>query len=90
MLSSFRALILTTAFSSVLAVTVGGFDDGGTTLVSAMMVSRGLEFPLSSTLELNSFASQMFLGNENSIYILDKAENNAAQINGHPAWGALW
>lgn len=32
----------------------------------------------------------MFLGNENSVYILDKAEDNAAQINGHPAWGALW
>jgi len=33
---------------------------------------------------------QMFLGNEDSVYILDKAEGNDAQINGHPAWGALW
>jgi hypothetical protein len=32
----------------------------------------------------------MFLGNEEKMYILDKAEGNAAQINGHPAWGAVW
>jgi hypothetical protein len=63
------ALLFSTAFSSVLAATVGGFDDGGNTRVSAMM---------------------MFLGNEDSIYILDKAELNSAQVNGHPAWGSLW
>ncbi|EGN94265.1 hypothetical protein SERLA73DRAFT_62449 [Serpula lacrymans var. lacrymans S7.3] len=32
----------------------------------------------------------MFLGNEEKVYILDKTEGNAAQINGHPAWGAAW
>lgn len=32
----------------------------------------------------------MFLGNDEKVYILDKAEQNAAQINGHPAWGAVW
>jgi len=32
----------------------------------------------------------MFLGNEQKVYMLDKAEGNAAQINGHPAWGAVW
>lgn len=32
----------------------------------------------------------MFLGNEEKVYILDKAEGNAAQINGHPAWGSVW
>lgn len=32
----------------------------------------------------------MFLGNEEKVYILDKAEGNAAQINGHPAWGSAW
>jgi hypothetical protein len=32
----------------------------------------------------------MFLGNEEKVYILDKAEGNAAQVNGHPAWGAVW
>jgi hypothetical protein len=33
---------------------------------------------------------QLFLGNEDKVYIIDKAEGNAAQINGHPAWGAVW
>jgi hypothetical protein len=32
----------------------------------------------------------MFLGNEEKVYILDKAEGNSVQINGHPAWGAVW
>ncbi|KAF8154722.1 glyoxal oxidase N-terminus-domain-containing protein [Crassisporium funariophilum] len=32
----------------------------------------------------------MFLGNEEKVYFLDKAEGNAAQVNGHPAWGAVW
>ncbi|KAG6333443.1 hypothetical protein ID866_5645 [Astraeus odoratus] len=35
-------------------------------------------------------AMMMFLGNEEKVYILDKAEGNAAQINGHPAWGSVW
>ncbi|KAF5340317.1 hypothetical protein D9611_007805 [Ephemerocybe angulata] len=52
-----------------LAVKVGGFEDGGNTLVSAMM---------------------MFLGNDEKVYIMDKAEGNSAQVAGHPAWGAVW
>ncbi|KLO09513.1 glyoxal oxidase [Schizopora paradoxa] len=32
----------------------------------------------------------MLVGNEQKVYILDKAEGNAAQINGHPAWGAVY
>ncbi|KAF7984141.1 hypothetical protein HWV62_16788 [Athelia sp. TMB] len=32
----------------------------------------------------------MFLGNEEKMYMLDKAEGNAVQLNGHPAWGAVW
>ena len=32
----------------------------------------------------------MFVGNEEKVYILDKAEGNAAQVNGHPAWGAVY
>lgn len=87
MLSSFGALVLASTFTSVFAVTVGGFDDGGSTLVSAMMVGRGSHY-LVSNLKLRCL--QMFLGNENSLYILDKAEMNAAQVNGHPAWGSLW
>jgi FlaG/FlaF family flagellin (archaellin) len=35
-------------------------------------------------------AMMMFLGNEEKVYILDKTEGNAAQIDGHPAWGAAW
>ncbi|KAF8635140.1 hypothetical protein AX15_000524 [Amanita polypyramis BW_CC] len=30
----------------------------------------------------------MFLGGEKNVYILDKTENNAARINGHPAWAS--
>jgi hypothetical protein len=32
----------------------------------------------------------MFVGNEEKVYFLDKAEGNAAQVNGHSAWGAVW
>ena len=32
----------------------------------------------------------MFVGNTEKVYILDKAEGNAAVINGHPAWGSVW
>ena len=32
----------------------------------------------------------MFVGNKDKVYIIDKAEGNAAQINGHPAWGSVW
>ncbi|KAL4063440.1 glyoxal oxidase [Scleroderma citrinum] len=35
-------------------------------------------------------AMMMFLGNGEKVYILDKTEGNAAQINGHPAWGSVW
>lgn len=32
----------------------------------------------------------MFLGNEEKVYILDKAEANKAMAGGHFAWGAVW
>ncbi|KAJ6584865.1 glyoxal oxidase N-terminus-domain-containing protein [Mycena capillaripes] len=35
-------------------------------------------------------AMMMFVGNDQKVYILDKAEGNEAQIDGHPAWGAVW
>ncbi|KAJ7697676.1 glyoxal oxidase N-terminus-domain-containing protein [Mycena rosella] len=35
-------------------------------------------------------AMMMFLGNDNKVYIIDKAEGNAAQVAGHPAWGSVW
>ncbi|TFK24023.1 copper radical oxidase variant A [Coprinopsis marcescibilis] len=68
MLSSLLALGLASAAPQAFAVTVGGFELAGSTLVSAMM---------------------MFVGNEEMVYIMDKAEGNAAQINGHPAWASV-
>ncbi|KAF8347453.1 glyoxal oxidase [Amanita rubescens] len=35
-------------------------------------------------------AMMMFLGNEEKLYILDKTEDNSAQIAGHPAWASVW
>ncbi|TFK16812.1 copper radical oxidase [Coprinopsis marcescibilis] len=35
-------------------------------------------------------AQQLFLGNANTVYFVDKVENNPTQINGHPAWGSEW
>jgi hypothetical protein len=32
----------------------------------------------------------MFLGNSQKVYMIDKAEGNAPQINGHPAWASVW
>jgi hypothetical protein len=63
----------------------GSFADGGNTQVSAMMVcsTRLIVEP-----PYNSW--QMFVGNSKKVYILDKAEGNEAQVNGHPAWGAVW
>lgn len=31
-------------------------------------------------------AQQLFLGNDQKVYIIDKTQNNEAQVNGHPAW----
>ncbi|KAF9451542.1 copper radical oxidase [Macrolepiota fuliginosa MF-IS2] len=35
-------------------------------------------------------AMMMFVGNEEKVYIMDKAEGNEARIGGHPAWGSVW
>ncbi|KAJ7179173.1 glyoxal oxidase N-terminus-domain-containing protein [Mycena filopes] len=35
-------------------------------------------------------AMMMFLGSNDKVYIIDKAEGNAAQVNGHAAWGSVW
>ncbi|KAJ7175744.1 DUF1929-domain-containing protein [Mycena filopes] len=66
---SLVALWLAVLLDPARASLAGTFADGGTTMVSAMM---------------------MFVGNAEKVYILDKAEGNAAQVNGHPAWGAVW
>lgn len=37
--------------------------------------------------ESGASAQQLFLSNSGKkVYIIDKAENNPAQVNGHPAW----
>ena len=33
---------------------------------------------------------QMFVGSNDKVYILDKAENNPTQIDGHPVWASIW
>jgi len=48
MFSVLGTLSFTSALASVFAATVGGFDDGGSTLVSAMMVSREATYTLHS------------------------------------------
>jgi hypothetical protein len=35
-------------------------------------------------------AQQVFLGTADKVYIVDKAEDNPQQINGHPAWASEW
>ncbi|KAJ2915272.1 hypothetical protein MD484_g5153, partial [Candolleomyces efflorescens] len=35
-------------------------------------------------------AQQLFLGNQDTVYFIDKVENNPTQINGHPVWGSEW
>lgn len=35
-------------------------------------------------------AQQLFLGDDHQVYIIDKAENNPTQINGHAAWAAVY
>ncbi|CAL1710769.1 unnamed protein product [Somion occarium] len=66
---SLLALGLAAATPAVLSQKPGSFEDGGDTLVSAMM---------------------LLLGNDEKVYILDKSEGNPAQINGHPAMGAVY
>lgn len=94
-LSPFLALGM--AVAPALAQTAGTFEQVGDTLVSAMMV-RILRIIVASAIVASSvdltippiIELQMFLGNEGKVYILDKSEGNAAQINGHPAWASVW
>ncbi|KAF5327246.1 hypothetical protein D9619_004587 [Psilocybe cf. subviscida] len=58
------------------------------TLASPALAATGGTFASGGKTEVS--AMMMFLGNEEKVYILDKAEGNAALINGHAAWGAVW
>ena len=87
MYSSLSLLALGLA-SSVAAQQPGTLVEKGDTLVSAMMVSA---FVITSFVHLPHHPlRQMFIANEEKVYILDKAEGNSQQINGHPAWGSVW
>jgi hypothetical protein len=87
MYSSLSLLALGLA-STVGAQSPGSIVEAGDTLVSAMMVSA--PFRHAPLLTPYRAPLQMFLGNEQKVYILDKAEGNSQQINGHPAWGSVW
>lgn len=67
------------------AQTAGSVVEVGQTTVSAMMVLTALP-----RLPFFAHPVQMFLGNEEKVYILDKAEGNPTKIGTHPAWGAVW
>jgi len=73
--------------SLISAASPGVFEVVGNTQVSAMMVCKNI---FNTFLLVLLTILQLFLGNEEKVYILDKAEMNSAQINGHPAWGAVW
>lgn len=85
MLSQFSLLALGLA-AGAYAQSAGSFSEKGDTLVSAMMVNCRFETGSSCVLK----ALQMFIGNAEKVYILDKTEGNSNQINGHPAWGSVW
>jgi hypothetical protein len=62
------------------------FEIVGNSLVCAQQVRYITN--TSDTLTLPE-SQKLFVGTPDSkVYIVDKTENNAAQINGHPAWGS--
>lgn len=89
MISSLAPLAMALAAAApTLAQSAGSFTTVGDSKISAMMVSLASPPLLLCSVLIGVF--QMFLGNDQMVYIMDKAEGNAAQINGHPAWGAVW
>ena len=78
-------LALGFAIPSALAHQAGSFSIVGSTLVSALMVRY-----YSHSQVTFSDRFQMFVGGKNKVYIIDKAEGNAAQVNGHSAYAAVW
>lgn len=80
-------LALGLAVPSVIAQQPGSFVVAGNTLVSAMMVCL-LTHSLATS--LIPPPSQMFVGSPDKVYIIDKVEGNAEQINGHSAYASVW
>jgi hypothetical protein len=85
LLPSFFALTL--AVPSVLAQKTqpGSFVVAGDTLVSAMMVCLEIFFCVYA-----AHQTQMFLSSPDKVYVLDKVEGNAHQINGHSLYASVW
>jgi hypothetical protein len=73
------------AVPSAFAQQSGSFVAVGETLVSAMMVLSSIYF-----LQPIAEQSQMFVGSADKVYIIDKVEGNAHQINNHSAYAAVW
>ena len=77
------------AATAALAQQPGTFEKAGDTLVSAMMVrfsDRIIHYILTSFKK----TLQMFVGSADKVYILDKVEGNAQQINGHSLYASVW
>ncbi|KAL8277617.1 hypothetical protein RQP46_010049 [Phenoliferia psychrophenolica] len=63
-------------------------------IASALLITSfhlsTLAAPADNTIEIVGLsgvsAQQLFLGQSNKVYIVDKTENNPASIGGHPAW----
>ncbi|KAH7096742.1 DUF1929-domain-containing protein [Auriculariales sp. MPI-PUGE-AT-0066] len=62
----------------------------GVALASAISVSAQGAAGDITKVGSTEVSAMMYLGNDEKVYILDKAENNAATINGHPAAAAVW
>ncbi|KAH9956600.1 glyoxal oxidase [Russula dissimulans] len=65
----------------------------------ASSLALGLAIPIVSAQAPGSFeqvgdtlasAMMMFLGSPDKVYIIDKVEGNAHQINGHPVFASVW
>ena len=64
------------------------FEIVGDSLVSAQQVSSSRRSRPYPVLTPHTVACQLFLGTPKTVFIVDKAENNPAQVNGHPAWAS--
>ncbi|KAH7106856.1 DUF1929-domain-containing protein, partial [Auriculariales sp. MPI-PUGE-AT-0066] len=70
--------------------TVAKLASGAIALASAVGVAAQSAGDITKVGSTQVSAMMMYVGNDEKVYILDKAENNAAQINGHPAAAAVW
>jgi len=64
---------------------LNNFEIAGNSYASAQQVCVS---PARVSSALFEYSIEVFLGTLDKVYIVDKTENNAQQINGHPAWAA--